>query len=1021
MDNRTKQAILEYVQKHDPKHDVVTLTPTADLSGGTVIFSGAMRKHRDERNLKGEKYVEAYLAVKLVKELGYPVGQFELQKEYPAGHPKTDRPRIDVSLHQPLETGTQRLFLFVEAKDPDKYAGEREQAIQSQLYPLADHERINNLKYLMYFSVEFNGVSLAEKIDIIDFEQFPDHESWKAAGKPTLDLIPSDYGLARKAVYVNKPANKLKRGEQQLDRRVGPVEFAALRNDLQDVLWGGGGMFYNDIFSNLVKIFLAKIYDEETTPDGKPYTFQIQFIGGKPESPTVVYEKVDKLFSDAQKHYLGYSDAQATKSKGIDTERIAESKVAYVVERLQGVSLIENESPGNGDVLGSFFEGIVENGFKQSRGQFFTHVNIVHFLIEALRIPQEAIELVGGKDNPAKPRLPFICDPACGSGTFLIETMKQVTKAVQKSPDLKRTVRNRQFLESMFPPSKPNRWADVYVYGVEINPDLSLATKVNMVLHGDGNINVYCKDGLADFREYVCQEKVSAFLNVETIANFGYKHEVNQQFDFVLTNPPFSIKPDKHTQEGYRKRFDFGTAAKSESLFLERWYQILKEGGKVGAVLPESVFDTPSGVPLRLFLYRYFEIEAIVSLPYLAFKPYTSTKTCLFIARKKARAEVEKFDRLWKSSMNRYRKILRRIGPYLNKQSRPAIEEAIEQIGRSSEEDRLHVAHFIGLQKGDGKSIAARLYQSVNEGWTPMEEDQWVFSQVAAELNYAIFFAEAEEVGYKRRKQGGDLIRPNSLFRTDDSGVIVRDCDDPESVLEKLLSRNIGKPSLSGFLSDFACIGRQRFLRCDPKYRWFWDHMDGKVVPKSKYEFKPLSHWLSVGPKIVVKKGELPEERNLIELEDVEGGTGHILGVHPVDEVGSDKIEFGGCDIVFSKLEPYLCKAFLNDPEAAYIGSTEWVPLVVHDDVAIKEYLWAFLVSPTAKTVFRLLQSGKRHARINLEDFLNIRLPEVPKPQQVATVKAMKPDWDRMAKIRKELGETRDSVNKKLANSITGK
>ncbi len=980
-----------------------------------------MRQHRQEQVLKGEKYVEAYLAVKLVTELGYPPKQFELQKEYPAGHPKKDRPRIDIILNQPPDTGDHRLFLFIEAKDPEKFASEREEAIQKQLYPLADHERINKLKYLMYFSVAFDGVGLVEKIDIIDFEQFPDYETWKGAGKPTLDLIAADYGLARKAVYVNKPTNKLKSGEKQLDRRVGAVEFAALRSDLHDVLWGGGGMFYNDIFSNLVKIFLAKIFDEETTHDGKAYSFQVQFVGGKPESPSVIAEKVSKLFVAAQKEYLGYSDAQAEKSKGIDTERISESKVAYVVERLQGVSLLENESPGNADVLGSFFEGIVEQGFKQSRGQFFTHGNIVQFLIEALRLPEEAVELAGGKDNPVKPRLPFICDPACGSGTFLIETMKAVTNAIQSSPDLVRTRRNKPFFESMFPPSKPNSWAGVYVYGIEINPDLSLATKVNMVLHGDGNINIYCKDGLADFREYSSSDKVSALVNVAAPANFPYTHEVNQQFDFVLTNPPFSIKPDRPTQEGYRKRFEFGSGSKSESLFLERWYQVLREGGKVGAVLPESVFDTPSGVPLRLFLYKYFEIEAIISLPYLAFKPYTSTKTCLFIGRKKTKAAVIAYDRLWKNALNVYRKIARRIAPYLNPTSRPEVPTAIERLSKSSKEDRSSLGRFIGLDTHDPKSIVEHLYGLTESGWEPMEESQWVFSQVATEVNYSIFFAEAEEVGYKRRKQGGDLIRPNSLYRTDKSRALVKDLSNPGSVLEKLLSRNISKPSLSGFLSDLVSIGGQRFLRCDPKYRWFWDHMGGQVVAKSKYKFEPLSRWVSIQPKIVVKKGELPEERSLIELEDVEGGTGHILGAHLVDEVGSDKIEFGAADIVFSKLEPYLCKAFLNDPDAAYIGSTEWVPLIVNDDVAVKEYVWAFLVSPIAKTVFRLLQSGKRHARINLEDFLNIRLPVVPKPQQSATVKAIKPDWDRMAAIREELTQTRASVYKKLAGSITGK
>lgn len=48
-------------------------------------------------------------------------------------------------------------------------------------------------------------------------------------------------------------------------------------------------------------------------------------------------------------------------SIGIDKEKISENKIAYVVETLQGISLLENENVDEGDVLGDFFEGIVSD------------------------------------------------------------------------------------------------------------------------------------------------------------------------------------------------------------------------------------------------------------------------------------------------------------------------------------------------------------------------------------------------------------------------------------------------------------------------------------------------------------------------------------------------------------------------------------------------------------------------------------------------------------------------------------
>lgn len=1020
MDVPTKRAVFEYVERVDPQHDVVHLQPTADWSGGRISVSDEMTKHREETVLKGEKYVEAYLLVKLIREGGYRPAAIELQREYPVGHPKTDRPRIDIKVNQSLPKGASRTYFFIEAKDPEDYEAERDYSIEHQLYLLADHERVNGLKYLVYYTVRFDGVRLVETADIIDFELFPDHGSWSAAGRPVLDILPSTYALAAKAVYVNKGQQDLADGERTLDRNVGPEHFAALRRNLHNVLWGGGGMFYNDVFSNLVKLFLTKIYDEETTPEGSAYRFQIQSVGSAPETPERTYHRVNELFLEAQHQYLGYTDAQLARARGIDTEKISENKITYVVERLQDISLVENSNPQNGDVLGGFFEGIVEEGFKQSRGQFFTHLNIVHFLIYALGIPEAGFALLTGAENPAKPRLPFIVDPACGSGTFLIEAMKAIASAVSAGDASKRSARGRQFVESMFPPSKPNRWADTYVYGIEINPDLSLATKVNMVLHGDGNINIFSCDGLAHFDRYSLPDKVSALVNSRRTRNFPYDQEVNEQFDFVVSNPPFSIKPDEQTKEGYRRRFEFGTKATSENLFLERWYQLLRPGGGLGVVLPESVFDTPNNRTTRLFLYRYFHINGVVSLPYLAFRPYTSTKTCLLLATKKTRQQVKEYDALWLRGQGIFRKASRRIAAWVAAESDRHRDRVRRQIRRDDQAVLDCLAELTPAKDGTIEAVLAGLRAGAREVQGTVDETQWVFKYVSTHVDYRIFMSEASEVGYKRRKQGADLVRPNDLFERQADGSISVDLSKPKSILEMYLAARIRQRSLKAFFTNFSRIGQQPFLRCDPKYRWFWDHREGRLVRKSKYELVPLRNLVVPAPKVVVKKGNLADERKLIELEDVEGGTGHVLNVRLVDEIGSDKVSFGDAQVVFSKLEPYLGKAILNSPEEDYIGSTEWVPLLVNGRSAKKEFIWALLLSPGARHVFRLLQSGKRHARINMLDFLNILVPNVPIGFQRKLVADLRPEWKRMTAIRDEISRRQDSIEAKLETTLRG-
>ena len=111
---------------------------------------------------------------------------------------------------------------------------------------------------------------------------------------------------------------------------------------------------------------MAKIYDEDTTPEGGAYRFQ---IGSKRsnrgtevelETPAEVYKKINDLLKKAQVDYLNYDKNKMINSVGIDVEQISESKVAYVVEKLQGISITKNTH--NGDVLGEFFEEIVGEG-----------------------------------------------------------------------------------------------------------------------------------------------------------------------------------------------------------------------------------------------------------------------------------------------------------------------------------------------------------------------------------------------------------------------------------------------------------------------------------------------------------------------------------------------------------------------------------------------------------------------------------------------------------------------------------
>lgn len=849
MKKEQKQEILNFVKTHDPLGEVVKLDPTPDLESGTISFGQGITQHRVETTLKAEKYVEAYLLIKLVFELGYPVTSIELQKEYPAGHPETTKPRIDIVVQDSRDT-SKKTFMIIEAKTPEVFESQK-RGIEGQLFGLGDHERPKGLKYMVYYTVDFTKGKLMDKAIIIDANRFPDFQSWDNKGRPSLDGIPINYASAIKSVYVNKRDENLGDGEKNLDTRVSRNDFLALRRDLHNVLWGGGGTPDTDVFSNLVKLFLAKIYDEEFTPRGEPYAFQIIFKDGQPQPPSEVVSKLNSknklpsgqyegILRRAQKEYLEMSDDEIQASQGLDIEKVSPSKIAYVVEQLQEISLTQNESKNNSDILGEFFEGIVRTGFKQSKGQFFTHPNIVKFCIYALKLDILAEDKIRN-DNT----LPFIVDPACGSGTFLIEAMKALTRTV-KSQNLYNKVHRRaqQLIASWFPPLKENIWAREFIYGVEINVDLTLATKVNMVLHGDGNINILIRDGLLDFEEYTISKKVSALAKKTVKTGFPYVYPINEQFDVLLSNPPFSVDLPNETKRGLPTRFEFAKKRNSENLFIERWYQLLKPCGRMAVVLPEAVFDTGENLYIRLFLFKYFHIKGVVSLPELAFKPWTPTRTSLLFAVKKTDEESLAYDSVWREKDKAFRKLLktapvayvlrgnklielvRRFCTSYNTQV-PLVESPVEtvkslkdvlvKLKAKSDFDTKHtnrveryiadieewsdinpntawpieqfqeqikrlLKNFYDHRYDDGTSVLDIIERHWEEIIRIASSPWWVFTEVVKDFDEKILYFVVDNIGYKRTTNK-ERPAPNELFSLKNGEI---DLNDANSILGQI-------------------------------------------------------------------------------------------------------------------------------------------------------------------------------------------------------------------------------------------
>lgn len=672
----------------------------------------------------------------------------------------------------------------------------KDEIIEKQLFNMAACEKGQgiNVKYLVLYSFDIVNDEIVDKTIIIDYEKFANFDVWEKA-RDSADTLPQRYGKAQKEPYI-------KGSKKDLTKNYSHAYLDSIRENLHNVLWGGGGTDDNDVFSSLTNIILAKIQDESEKKNGEKYEFQV-FTFDKDSSEMFetneqLFDRINSLYKRALKQRLFMNNQRELDSSYVvDTKKFSLSKLKYAVSELERYSFVDGKNSLDGkDILGDFFEGIIRDGFKQSKGQFFTHTNIVRFILWAMQLDKLAVERIN-RDL----EIPFLIDPSAGSGTFLIEYMKFITQNIKyRFKDKLNLTRDieAKFYDWFLPDNFENKWAKTYIYGSEINFNLGTATKVNMILHGDGSTNIFVKDGLLPFAHYEKEVAPNIMNFSETDKQYNNKN-VNRQFDIIITNPPFSVTLDNDTKKSVDKDFVFGAKKNSENLFIERWYQLLRENGRVGAILPESVFDTTENKYIRLFLYKYFKIKAVVSLPQITFEPFTSTKTSILMAQKKTKKEIALWESVWNKYSNEWSSLKKRTENIVAVEKGEKIKSKLPSIKNMTEHEEKEVLIKLlknHLDSGDELLSKSNLMSKFNAEITDVckiDKDTkdvfgfvntwWVFSQVAEELHYPIFMSEVENIGYKRSKRGEKLM-PNELYRIGDNGMVLVDDDIKETVLD---------------------------------------------------------------------------------------------------------------------------------------------------------------------------------------------------------------------------------------------
>lgn len=413
------------------------------------------------------------------------------------------------------------------------------------------------------------------------------------------------------------------------DRRIARVAVADdLRETIlrcHDYLYGNQAMAANRAFAEMLKLIFCKIYDEQQLRARSAYPRQF-WVGVTERNSKDGQQRIAKRIRELFIRVKGERDFKDV-FKPTDELDLNSPQLAWVASELARYQFLDAEV----DVKGLAYEAMVATTMKKERGQFFTPRNVVEAMV-AILAPEPGEKVL---------------DPACGSGRFLVACLDRLREALARELLTKGDeLELRRLRNSKTVLGKAAEYARSCLFGVDVDPELQRAAKMNMLINNDGHGNIHCFNTLAATRTDINEQQVSG----ATQLRFG-------TFDLVLTNPPFGAKipvddPDilrnydlahkwAPTSDGqFVMRDELQSRMPPEILFIERCLQWLRDGGRMGIVVPDGILGNPDDEYIRAWILQHSRILASVDLPVETFLPQVGVQASLLFLEKRPTAEV---------------------------------------------------------------------------------------------------------------------------------------------------------------------------------------------------------------------------------------------------------------------------------------------------------------------------------------------------------------------------------------------
>lgn len=393
-------------------------------------------------------------------------------------------------------------------------------------------------------------------------------------------------------------------------------------NQFEEILRHNNVSDKENAFNRLVALFICKLVDEIKKQDYEEVDFQYKYT----DTYETLQDRLQRLHQQGMEEFMkekifyvddGYAErlfenytGQKRKAaiedlkhtirvlkfysnndfafKDVHNEDLFYQNGKILVEVVQLFQPYRIVYQSKHQFLGDLFEQLLNKGFKQNEGQFFTPTPITRFIWDALPLSNYISEH----------DLPRIIDYACGAGHFLTEAVEAVN-AIR--------------------PNENNNWVEKHIYGVEKDYRLARVSKVSMFMNGAGGSNIIFGDGLENYPE---------------------KGIEPHTFDILVANPPYSVNGFKRHLSLHNNAFSILKqitleGKEIETLFVERIAQLLKPQGIAAVVLPASILSNASAsyTAARGELLQNFRLHAIVAFGSKTFGATGTNTVTLFLEK----------------------------------------------------------------------------------------------------------------------------------------------------------------------------------------------------------------------------------------------------------------------------------------------------------------------------------------------------------------------------------------------------